>query len=118
MAIDFLGQNLSVGDDVVFLNYKGTSADLERGTITKVFEHTAEIGIKRRAEYKIIKIPADSEPTFDAVTVVRCRDCNYRGQVFCPMIHETMGNGLLDYTVDNGYCNRGKRKDTSRSEVR
>lgn len=46
MAIDFLGQNLSVGDDVVFLNYNRTSADLERGKITKLFEHTAEIGNK------------------------------------------------------------------------
>ena len=34
MAHDFLGNELSVGDDVVFLNYNGTSASLERGKIT------------------------------------------------------------------------------------
>lgn len=57
MAHDFLGNELSIGDDVVFLNYNGTSASLEHGKITKVSEHTAEIsGKKRRAEYKIIKV--------------------------------------------------------------
>ena len=57
MAHDFLGNELSIGDDVVFLNYNGTSASLERGKITKVSEHTAEIsGKKRRAEYKIVKV--------------------------------------------------------------
>lgn len=56
MAHDFLGNELSIGDDVVFLNYNGTSASLERGKITKVSEHTAEISGKRRAEYKIIKV--------------------------------------------------------------
>ena len=56
MAHDFLGNELSIGDDVVFLNYNGTSASLERGKITRVSEHTAEIGGKRRAEYKIVKV--------------------------------------------------------------
>lgn len=56
MAHDFLGNELSIGDDVVFLNYNGTSANLERGKVTRVSEHTAEISGKRRAEYKIIKI--------------------------------------------------------------
>ena len=56
MAHDFLGNELSIGDDVVFLNYNGTSANLERGKITRVSEHTAEISGKRRAEYKIVKV--------------------------------------------------------------
>lgn len=68
--------------------------------------------------YRDVNESIKKAKTVDAVPVVRCRDCKYRGQIFCPMIHETMGNGLLDYTVNNGYCNRGKRKDTSRSEVR
>ena len=62
MATDFLGQTLNIGDDVIFLNYNKTSADLERGKITKVFPHTAEIGRKRRAEYKIVKILTDAAP--------------------------------------------------------
>ena len=71
MATDFLGRTLNIGDDVFFLNYNGTSANLERGKITKVFPHTAEIGKKRRAEYKIVKILTDVAP------VVRCKDCKH-----------------------------------------
>lgn len=64
MAHDFLGNELSIGDDVVFLNYVGTSASLERGKITRVSEHTAEISGKRRAEYKIVKVNP-VKPTMD-----------------------------------------------------
>nr|DAQ80157.1 MAG TPA: Protein of unknown function (DUF551) [Caudoviricetes sp.] len=64
MAHDFLGNELSIGDDVVFLNYNGTSANLERGKITRVSEHTAEISGKRRAEYKIVKVNP-VKPTMD-----------------------------------------------------
>lgn len=64
MAHDFLGNELSIGDDVVFLNYNVTSASLERGIITRVSEHTAEISGKRRAEYKIIKVNP-VKPTMD-----------------------------------------------------
>ena len=54
----------------------------------------------------------DNAPTVDAVVVTRCKDCRYRGLICCPAIHETMGNGLVDYTVDNGYCWCGKPKET------
>lgn len=49
MAHDFLGNELSIGDYVVFLNYNGTSSNLESGIITRVSEHTAE-SIKGAAE--------------------------------------------------------------------
>lgn len=39
--------------------------------------------------------------------VVRCKDCQNRGTIFCPVVHETLGNGLVDYTSDDGYCWRG-----------
>ena len=54
----------------------------------------------------------DSAPTVDAVVVTRCKDCRYRGLICCPAIHETIGNGLVDYAVDNGYCWCGKPKET------
>ena len=54
----------------------------------------------------------DACPTVDAVVVTRCKDCRYRGLICCPAIHETIGNGLVDYAVDNGYCWRGKPKET------
>lgn len=54
----------------------------------------------------------NNAPTIDAVLVTRCKDCRYRGLICCPAMHETIGNGLVDYTVDNGYCWRGKQKET------
>ena len=54
----------------------------------------------------------DNVPTVDAVVVTRCKDCRYRGLICCPAIHETIGNGLVDYAVDNGYCWLGKPKET------
>ena len=54
----------------------------------------------------------DSAPTVDAVVVTRCKDCRYRGLICCPAIHETIGNGLVDCAVDNGYCWCGKPKET------
>ena len=54
----------------------------------------------------------DSAPTVDAVIVTRCKDCRYRGLICCPAVHETIGNGLVDYAVDNGYCWCGKPKET------
>lgn len=51
-----------------------------------------------------------SAPTIDAVPVIRCKDCLYRNKILCPMIHKTLSNGLIDYAVDDGYCNRSKRK--------
>lgn len=49
--------------------------------------------------------------TVDAVVVTRCKDCRYRGLICCPAMHETIGNGLVDYAVDNGYCWCGKTKE-------
>ena len=54
----------------------------------------------------------DYAPTVDAVVVTRCKDCRYRGLICCPVMHETIGNGLVDYAVDNGYCWCGKPKET------
>ena len=53
----------------------------------------------------------DNAPTVDAVVVTRCKDCRYRGLICCPVMHETIGNGLVDYAVDNGYCWCGKQKE-------
>lgn len=109
MATDFLGQNLNIGDDVIFLNYNRTSANLERGKITKVFSHTAEIGRKRRAEYKIVKILTDVAP------VVYGRWEN--GNPICPVCGEDKFKDLdadiwCDWQPD--YCpNCGAKMDES-----
>ena len=46
-------------------------------------------------------------PAADVVEVVRCRDCKYRAEDdFCT------GRGWPDQLVaDNGFCDKGKRKD-------
>lgn len=54
----------------------------------------------------------DYAPAVDAVVVTRCKNCRYRGLICCPAVHETIGNGLVDYAVDNGYCWLGKPKET------
>ena len=59
-----------------------------------------------------IRALIDRAPTVNAVIVTRCKDCRYRGLICCPAIHETIGNGLVDYATDNGYCWRGKPKET------
>ena len=54
----------------------------------------------------------DDFPAADVAPVTRCKDCRYRGLICCPVMHETIGNGLVDYAVDNGYCWCGKPKET------
>lgn len=48
--------------------------------------------------------------TSDVAPVVRCKDCQHRGTIYCPAVHETMGNWLVDYTSDEAYCWRGRPK--------
>ena len=55
-----------------------------------------------------------NRPAADVEPVTRCKDCRYRGLICCPAVHETIGNGLVDYAVDNGYCWCGKPKGGGR----
>ena len=110
MAHDFLGNELSIGDYVVFLNYNGTSSNLESGIITRVSEHTAEISGKRRAEYKIVRVNPVKPIVQDAVPVVRCGECIYfdpdgYGGASCA---ET---GAMIWPNEDDYCSRGQRRD-------
>ena len=53
----------------------------------------------------------DQAPTIDAVPVVRCEDCIRRYDTDeCPMCFLIEGN-YCDYTNENGYCDRGERKE-------
>lgn len=69
-----------------------------------------EWGVTGGTALRLIHNAIDNAPTVDAMSVVRCKDCLYRNKILCPMIYETLGNGLIDYTIDDGYCDRGKRK--------
>ena len=53
----------------------------------------------------------DKFPTIDAVPVVRCKDCIRRYDTDeCPMCFLIEGK-YYDYTNENGYCDRGERKE-------
>jgi len=53
----------------------------------------------------------DQAPTIDAVPVVRCKDCIRRYDTDeCPMCFLIEGN-YCDYTNENGFCDRGERKE-------
>ena len=50
-------------------------------------------------------------PTIDAVPVVRCKDCIRRYDTDeCPMCYLS-GGQYVEYTSDDGYCDRGERKE-------
>lgn len=50
-------------------------------------------------------------PTIDAVPAVRCKDCIRRYDTDeCPMCFLIEGK-YYEYTNDNGYCDRGDRKE-------
>lgn len=54
-------------------------------------------------------------PTIDAVEVVRCKDCKYRGTSYdCPfrqlMFTAAEGSHYVDKTTDYGYCSFGARR--------
>ena len=53
----------------------------------------------------------DSQPTVDAVEVVRCKDCIRRYDTDeCPMCFLIEGK-YYEYTNENGFCDRGDRKE-------
>lgn len=59
-----------------------------------------------------------STPTVDAVPVIRCKDCLYRGKVaYCPMMHLGIHGAVppydkdVDLTEDNGFCYKGEKRE-------
>ena len=51
------------------------------------------------------------QPTIDAVPVVRCKDCIRRYDTEeCPMCFLIEGK-YYEYTNENGFCDRGERKE-------
>lgn len=66
---------------------------------------------------------ASQDYEVDAVPVIRCKDCKHRGTDDCPMYFEEQveweeDGGYIecdtiyhDYTEDDGFCDRGERKE-------
>ncbi|MBR0320020.1 MAG: hypothetical protein IIX10_03080 [Clostridia bacterium] len=58
----------------------------------------------------------DSQPTVDAVEVVRCKDCKHRGtEGDCPMCHDDDWY-MIDNTTDEGFCDRGERREENAAD--
>ena len=54
----------------------------------------------------------DLAPTISAVPVVRCRECRHRYTMNCSMYYEcSQCGGQWDWTTDDGFCDRGQRKE-------
>lgn len=70
------------------------------------FDHLVLLGIKKHI---------DDTPTIDAVPVVRCRECVFRGQHdLCPMnvrVYMLDEAAYLDCTEDDGFCHKGEKMD-------
>lgn len=73
----------------------------------------------RGITYGRMKKAVEETPAVDAVPVVRCKDCKFRGFDFCPMCHDEYtydeDDGGDYYTVDNteddGFCHNGAKMD-------
>ena len=69
----------------------------------------------------------DNVKAVDAVEVVRCKDCKYRGDYPCPMYYDECvewdDDGYHevewvdhDQTVDNGFCHMGERRNDENND--
>ena len=64
-------------------------------------------------KYDLYKYIIDS-PAIDAIPIVRCRDCDHRGTIICPMLYEHFSEYdqtwiPTDTTEDDGFCHLGKK---------
>ena len=51
-------------------------------------------------------------PAAEVVEVVRCRECRHRYTMNCSMYYEcSQCGGQWDWTTDDGFCDRGQRKE-------
>ena len=67
--------------------------------------------MKRTSRYFDVKFDIEEMPAIDAVTVVRCKDCIRRYDTDeCPMCFLIEGK-YYEYTNENGFCDRGERKE-------
>lgn len=76
-------------------------------------------GVKLTSRERLVLNTFAGMKPVQAVQVVRCKECKYRGEyIFCPMVfqewyHDCDGDGfyLIDNTRDDGFCHKGERLD-------
>lgn len=75
-------------------------------TLSMYYGPYAEKALKEGGE-KLKRLPA-----VDAVGVVRCKDCVYRGNLdICPMTYEYPTDHAFDMTDNDDFCSKGKKID-------
>lgn len=85
----------------------------------RVLEIVREQGIAHPSAYHLTNYATlilREAPTIDAVQVVRCKDCIRRYDTDeCPMCYLSEGK-YYEYTNENGFCDRGERKEGADNE--
>ena len=80
----------------------------------RALEIVYERGIKHPNAYHLTNYAMavlQEAPTIDAVEVVRCKDCIRRYDTDeCPMCFLS-GGQYYEFTRDDGFCDRGERKE-------
>ena len=72
--------------------------------------------MKRTSRYFDVKFDIEEMPTINAVPVVRCKDCIRRYDTDeCPMCFLIEGK-YYEYTKENGFCDRGERKEGANND--
>lgn len=72
-------------------------------------------------DYDEMEYALNHVPSVDAVEIVRCKDCKWRGDYGCPMYHEEYvewdDDGYHEWEVvehdrtrDDGFCNLGEQR--------
>ena len=101
-------------DDTISRSAALDAIDNERKLLIEQERFGAEHVVVHHARRLIEELPA-----VDAITVVRCKDCDHRGEDECPMRHvgsyyhtgwEEWDEIVDDYTTDNSYCDRALRR--------
>lgn len=81
-------------------------------TLSMYYGPYAEEALKEGGE-KLKRLPA-----VDAVEVVRCKDCKYRGDAYkCPMYFAHWHCDDDDRTEDEGFCAYGERRKGDENEA-
>lgn len=95
---------------------------IDADALVKTFESMGlgEHGLIERVFADGVYAVIENAPTIDAVPVVRCKECRFRGNPMnCPMCHEEdyydedygFDDIVRDKTIDEGYCQKGERED-------
>ena len=78
-----------------------------KNSCSNIFKVASTAGRMHQAIDQVV----ESIPAADVVEVVRCWECRHRYTMNCSMYYEcAQCGGQWDWTADDGFCDRGRRK--------